>query len=160
MQTDITQLNQVEIFHGLTAIQIERIASISQERRYRIGEIVFYENSAGDEMYVVLKGWVKIEVSQVMITQAVASKPGEMITVATLGPGQIFGEVALVDRGLRSARARCATDGTRLLIVPRDQLMTLCHAFPDLGFRLMHNLAADLAEKLRKTDLSMRGNLF
>ncbi len=80
-------------------------------------------------------------------------------TIATLRRGQSFGEIALVDQGLRSATAQIAQDHTRLLIIHRDKLMTTCEAYPDLGYQLMLNLAADLALKIRSTSLLVREEL-
>jgi len=67
--------------------------------------------------------------------------------------------VALVDQGLRSATARCAQHNTQLLIIPRQKLMVLCDTYPQLGYRLMRNLAADLALKIRNTDMRIREEL-
>ena len=79
--------------------------------------------------------------------------------VARLRRGQSFGEVALVDEGLRSASARAAQNDTRLLVIPRDKIVMLCETYPQLGYRLMYNLAADLAMKIRSTDLRIREQL-
>ena len=79
--------------------------------------------------------------------------------IATMRRGQSFGEVALVDEGLRSASACAAQKETRLLIIPRDKLIMLCETYPQLGYRLMYNLAADLAMKIRNTDLRIREQL-
>jgi CRP-like cAMP-binding protein len=81
------------------------------------------------------------------------------VTIATLRRGQSFGEVALVDQGLRSATARCAAHNTQLMVIPRDKLILLCDTYPQLGYRLMRNLAADLALKIRSTDLRIREEL-
>jgi CRP/FNR family cyclic AMP-dependent transcriptional regulator len=160
MPTDTDWLKQTNIFHGLSDVQLEMIASISQERRCRRGEVIFDENSASDEMYVVLRGRIEIQLNPSLVGRAVAEDRSDMISIATMEQGQVFGEIALVDQGLRSAAASCAEDGTRLLIVPRDKLMVLCNSFPDLGFRLMYNLSAELAMKLRNTDLAIRAKLF
>ncbi len=64
-----------------------------------------------------------------------------------------------MDQGLRSASARCASKKARLLVIPRDRLIRLCEAYTDLGYRLMRNIAADLAFKIRGTDLTIRGQL-
>ena len=82
-----------------------------------------------------------------------------MVTIATMRRGQNFGEVTLVDQGLRSASARCAMPNTHLLVIPRDRLMMLCDTYPRLGYKLMGNLAADLALKMRNADLSIREQL-
>jgi len=52
-----------------------------------------------------------------------------------------------------------AQKDTRLLIIPRDKLIMLCDTYPQLGYRLMYNLAADLAMKIRNTDLRIREQL-
>jgi CRP-like cAMP-binding protein len=78
------------------------------------------------------------------------------VVIAELRRGQILGEVALVDQGLRSATARVSQDDTRLLRLPRKRLMLLCDTYPELGYKLMKNLAADLALKMRNTDLIVR----
>ena len=61
--------------------------------------------------------------------------------------------------GLRSASARCVANNTQLLVIPRDKLTLLCDTYPQLGYRLMRNLAADLALKIRGTDLRIREEL-
>jgi CRP-like cAMP-binding protein len=86
-------------------------------------------------------------------------RSSENRTIATLRRGQSFGEVALVDEGLRSASACASQKDTRLLIIPRDKLIMLCDTYPQLGYRLMYNLAADLAMKMRNTDLRIREQL-
>jgi len=87
------------------------------------------------------------------------NESGGAMTIATLRRGQSFGEVALVDEGLRSASARCSRQDTHLIVIPRDKLMLLCDTYPQLGYRLMRNLAADLAMKIRHTDLQVREQL-
>jgi CRP-like cAMP-binding protein len=80
----------------------------------------------------------------------------EAITLTELRQGQVFGEVSLVDQGLRSATAKISQHGTQLLRIPRERLMLLCDTYPELGYRIMKNLAADLAFKIRSTDLTIR----
>jgi CRP-like cAMP-binding protein len=64
-----------------------------------------------------------------------------------------------VDEGLRSATAQTKTKETRMLVIPRDKIIMLCETYPQLGYRLMYNLAADLAMKMRNTDLRVRERL-
>ncbi|MDP2776194.1 MAG: cyclic nucleotide-binding domain-containing protein [Anaerolineales bacterium] len=79
--------------------------------------------------------------------------------VARLHRGQSFGEVVLVDEGRRSASARALQKDTRLLDIQRDKIIMLGETYPQLGYRLMYNLAADLAMKIRNTDLRIREQL-
>ncbi len=153
----VTVLKQADIFYELTTTQLELIGSICEERHCQTGDIVFAENSVGDELYVIANGEVEIQVDPALV----GGKPsGGPQTIATLRRGQSFGEVALVDEGNRSASARCAQHDTHLIVIPRDKLMLLCDTYPQLGYRLMRNLAADLAMKIRNTDLQVREQLY
>jgi CRP/FNR family transcriptional regulator, cyclic AMP receptor protein len=152
----ITILKQADIFFELTNTQLELVASICSEKTYQQGESIFEENTPGNQLYVIANGEVGIQVSSALISK---DQKGEAFTIATLRRGQSFGEIALVDEGLRSAGARSAQPDTRLIVIPRDKLMLLCDTYPQLGYRLMRNLAADLAMKIRHTDLQVREQL-
>ena len=151
-------LKQADIFFGVEDAHIESIAALCKERSYTLGKPIFEENSSGDELYVIAEGKVEIILDPTLVSdQATTSSSPQ--TVAHLHRGQSFGEVALVDQGLRSATARSASKNTRLLIIPRLELMQLFEDVPQLGYRMMRNLAADLAMKLRGTDFQIRDQL-
>jgi len=143
-------LERVEIFDELSKERLERISSICIEHRYDRGELIFEQNARSDGLYIILNGEIEIQVQS-----PTAAAP---LTVARLQRGQSFGEVALVDEGIRTATARVATPEARLLMLRRADLMEICHEDFELGFILMRNLAADLALKMRQTDLRMRQN--
>ena len=87
-----------------------------------------------------------------------ANAPGGVapVVLTELRQGQVVGEVALVDQGVRSATIRVSRDETLLLRLRRDQLMRLCETYPVLGYKLMRNLASELATKIRNTDWLVR----
>lgn len=151
-------LKQADIFFELTPTQLELVGSLCEERRLNTGDLIFEENTPSDELYIIAQGEVEIQVDPSLVGDASSRTIGP-VTIATLRRGQSFGEVALVDQGLRSATARCAQHNTQLLVIPRDKLMTLCDTYPQLGYRLMRNLAADLALKIRNTDMRIREEL-
>ncbi len=153
----VTVLKQADIFYELTTTQLELIASICEERHYETGDLVFAENSRGDELYVIANGQIDIQLDPALVSGEKSA--GELQTVATLRRGQSFGEIALVDEGRRSASARASLHDTHLIAIPREKLMLLCDTYPQLGFRLMRNLAADLAMKIRNADLRVREQL-
>ncbi len=153
-------LHRIDLFEGLTKVQLEMVASICQQRRCRGGEMIFEENSGSDEMYVVIDGRVEIQLDPSLVERPQPGEESELVTIATMRPGEIFGEIALVDQGVRTASARCAANDTKVLIIPRDKLMMLCTSFPDLGFRIMSNLAAELSIKIRSTDLMLREQFY
>ena len=152
-------LKQTDIFYDLTSAQLEMIASICQERTVRAGEILFQENTPGTEMYAIVRGEIEILLDPSLVGGVTTRKGSGPVTIATLREGQTFGEMALVDQGLRSASARGAADNTKLLIIPRQKLLTLCETYPELGYRIMRNMAADMAFKVRNSDLTIREQL-
>lgn len=153
----INILKQADIFYELTNTQLELVASICSEKHFQAGDTVFEENSPGTELYVIANGEVEIVVNPALVGKK--DSASGIYTIATLRRGQSFGEVSLVDEGVRSAGARCSQPDTHLIAIPRDKLMLLCDTYPQLGYRLMRNLAADLAMKIRHTDLQVREQL-
>lgn len=151
-----TVLKQADIFYELSNTQLELVTSICDERHYQAGDIIFEENTPGSELYIIADGEVEIFLNPALLGKK-TNRGAE--TISTLRRGQSFGEVALVDEGLRSAGARCSEQDTKLIVIPRDKLMLLCDTYPQLGYRLMRNLAADLAMKVRSTDLLVREQL-
>jgi CRP-like cAMP-binding protein len=150
-------LKQSDIFFQFTPTQLELVGNICQEATFQKDDLIFKENTSSKELYIIIQGEVDIVVDPSLVG---TTEDGiENRTIATMRRGQSFGEVALVDEGLRSASACAAQNDTRLLIIPRDKLIMLCETYPQLGYRLMYNLAADLAMKIRNTDLRIREQL-
>src|SRR5512136_1693969 len=153
-------LRRTDVFYDLTGAQLEMLASICEERVVKLGDIIFEENSQGDEMFVIARGAVEILVDPSIVGGPGAKKRGSLpVTIATLRSGQTFGEIALVDQGLRTASARCAETETQLLGLKRDKFMKLCDTYPEMGYRVMRNIAADLSFKIRGSDLAIREQL-
>jgi CRP-like cAMP-binding protein len=153
-------LRRTDIFYDLTTPQLEMLASICDERSVKLGDIIFEENTSGSEMYVIARGAVEVLVDPAMVGGPGAKKRGTgPVTIATLRAGQTFGEISLVDQGLRTAATRCAETDTYLLVLSRNKFMKLCDTYPELGYRVMRNMAADLAFKIRGSDLAIAEQL-
>ena len=133
-------LQHIELFHELSADQLERIAAISRREVYQQGDLIFNQNTPGDSLYVITQG--QVEVGRM-------HDDGEFQPFLYLGQGQIFGEVALLDQGTRSATVLADIDGTVVHAISRDAFLALCRQDTALGFIVMKNLATDLAFKLR-----------
>ena len=155
MNNLVNFLKQSDIFYQFTPTQLELVANLCQEVSFDTNEVIFPENSSSKELYVIVQGEVDILINRGVTGSLVKNET----VVARLRRGQSFGEVALVDEGLRSASAHAAQKDTRLLVIPRDKIVMLCETYPQLGYRLMYNLAADLAMKIRNTDLRIREQL-
>ena len=159
MRSIVNYLKQSDIFYQFTPTQLEMVANLCQEVVFQAGEIIFKENSSSKELYIVTQGEVDILINPSTISPAPDRNKETGSVIATMRRGQSFGEIALVDEGLRSASARASQKETRLLVISRDKLIMLCETYPQLGYRLMYNLAADLAMKIRNTDLRIRDQL-
>jgi CRP-like cAMP-binding protein len=148
-------LRQSDIFYQFTSTQLEMVANLCREMTYNEGDVIFHENSKSKELYIITDGEVNITIHYSAAGEAEAKET----VVARLIRGQSFGEVALVDEGMRSASARALQNDTRLLVIPRDKILMLCETYPPLGYRLMYNLAVDLAMKIRNADFRIREQL-
>jgi CRP-like cAMP-binding protein len=151
-------LREVDLFYNLTNPQIEMIDALCEERVYKKGEYIFEENSPENEMYLILDGEIEITVNPALV-----STDPKMIAVITsiavLRRGQCFGEMALLDEGVRSAGARVGSKTARVMRIPRQRFLLLCNTYPELGYRVMYNLAVELAQKIRMTDLHLRESI-
>ncbi|MEI7848263.1 MAG: cyclic nucleotide-binding domain-containing protein [Chloroflexota bacterium] len=149
----INFLKQADVFYQFTSTQLELVANLCQEKTFPAGEIIFEESSNSKELYIIAHGEIDILIDPGIVE---SYDKDEKFLITTLRRGQSFGEIALVDEGLRSATARVKGKETRLLVIPREKLIMLCETYPQLGYRLMYNLAADLALKTRNADLRVR----
>lgn len=159
MSNIVNYLKQSDIFYQFTPTQLELVANLCQEVVFQAGEIILKENSSSKELYIIAQGEVEILINPSIVRPNSDKKKRTDSVIAVLRRGQSFGEVALVDEGLRSASARAGQKEAHLLVISRDKLIMLCDTYPQLGYRLMYNLAADLAMKIRNTDLRIREQL-
>ena len=109
------------------------------------GEVIVTIGEAAEVFFLVRQGTVEISTQR-------PDNPADEGVCLTLGRGQMFGEMALVDRGARSATARALTD-VSLYVIRCDQFLDLCEQCPRLGYLVMRNIAADLSFKLRQRNL-------
>jgi CRP/FNR family cyclic AMP-dependent transcriptional regulator len=105
-------------------------------RTFQDFEVIFEEGSLGDEMYIVHSGEVHL----------VKKSPGREMVIATIQPGEFFGEMALVDNAPRSVSAVAGTDQTRLLALDRDKFLFLVSHQPAFALTVMHVLCQRIRE--------------
>lgn len=152
---DASELRRIDVFSGLNEQQLEQIATIAREKRLSRGDIVLEENEQSQEMYLIAEGEVEILI-RVDVTSSPFLTVDGQAAIVRLGAGQVFGEMSLVDQGVRSATIKCAQDQTRLIVVPRREFMQLCETDSQMGFTVMRNIASDLSFKLRSRNLAWR----
>jgi CRP-like cAMP-binding protein len=105
-------------------------------RDYRKLEVIFEENSFGNEMYIVHSGRVRL------YTQA---ETGGKVTVAHIEEGGFFGEMTLIDGSPRSATA-VAEEDTRLIALDRPKFLYMIQQQPMFAFTIMHALCDRIRE--------------
>lgn len=135
-------LKGVELFRGLNAEQLERLAAISHQEVYNADQVIFDQGVPGHKMYVINRGEVEIRINA-----------GSKHTSLYLGQGQIFGEMALLDQSDRSAAVIAGQDNTIVYSISSSDFLTLCTSDTALGYIMMRNIAMDLSFKLRHRNL-------
>ncbi len=128
----------VEFLEALTSEQLERLASESRVVPYPVGGAVVRQGDEGDSLFLVESGRVDVLVR--------APGGGVQQTLATLGPGDYFGEMSLLTGAPRSATIR-AVEETRLVILHKEALRPLLVADPTVPERLSKTLARRQAER-------------
>lgn len=139
--SDLTQLlKRVSLFRGLNTTQLEQVAALTEEEHFNLHDTIFSQGNPGSKMYLIGKGQVEIQVND---TQ------GQTHSALILGEGQVFGEMALLDQGERSATVIALADDTLVYILKEPDFTALCKADTAIGYVMMRNLALDLSFKIR-----------
>lgn len=153
MHPFIEYLRRVEVLSGLDDQELLQIAAICKAQRLPAGQVVFREGDEGNEMMVILEGCVRVSITTRLPDGTVAPS-----TINMLYAGQSFGEMVLLGSATRSATVSCV-DPCVLLVIREGDFAELCDRNPRIGYRVMRNIAADLAYKLRASNLLLRGNI-
>jgi CRP-like cAMP-binding protein len=129
-------LTRVPVFSTLETEDLQRIAQLAVPRRFEAGQMVFREGDASDTCYIVHTGH----------TRAVHQHgDGRIIALATFGPGDIFGELALFEDELRSATVEALEQTTAVAVLGPD-MRRLMGEHPQIAMRLLIALGRRLRE--------------
>ena len=125
------------LFEHLPENELARIAALARERSFSRNQLIFAKGDSATGMMAVVSGGVRI-VSY--------SADGKEIILRMVGPGEVFGEIALIDGGERTAEAR-AMEATKLAFLDRDDFLPFLEANPKLCIDLLNVLC----QRLRST---------
>jgi len=126
-------LQRIPLFAGLDRHKIERLGMLAEEVDVPAGKVLMRQGESGGDMMVLVSGHVGVE------------RDGERIN--TLGPGDFFGEIALIERGPRTAT--CTTESpARLLVLNHRDFHSLIEEFPEIAALVL----ATLAHRVRRLD--------
>lgn len=135
MKEYLQHLREVPLFSGCTKKELEKIAKASDEITMTAGTLIIDQGQTGREAFVVIDGEVVVKRNNRKI--------------AELGPGQVVGELSLLDHGPRTATAVCETDCT-LLVIDQRRFLAVIDDIPTISHKLMRTLAARIRELDRK----------
>ena len=148
----IDLLRRCALFAHASDDGLRALAGQMRRRRYRRNEVIFHQGDIGDSFHVIAAGGVKI---------VLPSAEGDEAIIASLKPGDFFGDMALLDTSPRSATAT-AIEVTETLTLPREQFLHLLQDDPELVRALLRALADELrrltghVEELHFLDLAGR----
>jgi CRP/FNR family transcriptional regulator, cyclic AMP receptor protein len=124
-------LKKVPLFATLSATHLSRLAGIAQEVTYGPGRMIVRDGTPGVAFYVITEGHAKV------IGGKIASAGGK----ARLGPGDFFGELALLDGGPRSASV-VAEGPITTVRIERSPFRSLLRDEPDIALKLLEGMAS------------------
>jgi CRP/FNR family transcriptional regulator, cyclic AMP receptor protein len=129
------------LFEAMQPAEMDGILNFASERRVRRGQMIFQRGDSGSALMAVLHGRVRI---------SSVSGDGKEVTLNVISPGEIFGEIALLDGQPRSADATAIED-TLLLVVERRHFLPFLRQNEDLFLRLL----SVLCSRLRRTSMAL-----
>ncbi len=135
---NVDLLERVPLFAELSGDELARIAAVAVPRSFPRGVRVFHEGDTSDACYIVRTGDLRVTREH---------SDGRAIALATLASGDIFGELAMLDGGARSASVETLAD-SELLALPAGDMRRLLSAHPDIAVKLI----VALVRRLRETN--------
>jgi CRP/FNR family cyclic AMP-dependent transcriptional regulator len=141
----ISFLQDTEVFKGLDAGDLEQIGKICSPARFNKGEVIVEEDARERELYVLKSGRVTISLSP----------PGTDESRGTLTnciPGQVFGELSFID-GARRSTWVIALEDVEAYQIRWESFSGIIQTEPEIGYRVMANLARVIADRLRDTSM-------
>ena len=125
-RTKLWYLKNVNLFHGMTDEQMRMIEERTVMREIRRKEVLYLPGDAGDRIYLLKRGVVKI---------SALTDDGKEIILALMRPGEVFGEEAVLEEAPRDHMAE-AYDDALICVVTRQDFMGILRAHPELAFRV------------------------
>ena len=141
-------IKQSPFFEGLKAWQRKKVCLLGRMVEKNAGDYVVVQGEMGRSMFLLLDGVADVVGHD--------EKTGRDITFATLKPGDVFGEIALIKAGPRSANV-VAREPVRMLEIDWDGLKRIHRIYPRIGGKLFLNLAKILGERLVHTNEMLFG---
>lgn len=135
----VSVFRKAELFADLPDSAIERIAGFAATQSAYRGQAILEEGERGTDLFIVLDGRVEVQIESI--------SPFMEIGLCKLGPGEVVGELGLIDNAERAATIVALVPG-EFAILRSDKLRDYFNERPDIGLVFMRNLARILARRL------------
>jgi SulP family sulfate permease len=145
-EEELLELKDFSLFHDCHEGVISGLAGCVGRLAVRQGEKVFSSGEEGDEIFLLRRGSVSI---------LLPLEGGKQHHLATIGQGDFFGELAFLDRGVRSADVVAKVDAD-LFVLSRSRFNDQTFADPSFGVQVFDRLALAIAERLRQADAELQ----
>jgi len=132
------KLKTIPLFHDFTDVELEQFLELADPTAYTAGEVVVRQGEQGNCMFYVAAGQCRV----------VTKKGKELVELAVLGPGEIFGELAMFDHQPRCADVSVIKDCV-LLKVNEGVLRALAGVFPAAAFKFLLGIVHEMGERVR-----------
>lgn len=136
-------LRRMPLFRHLVYKEILRLLNVTSVKEFAPGEEIIKEGTQGDEMFVLLRGKIRLHKNDAFITH--------------LEPGAHIGEMALIDRRHPRSASATAEERSRVLIITRKDFYEIIRKEPQLSTKLLWAFTQVLADRLRKTTAELSG---
>jgi CRP/FNR family transcriptional regulator, cyclic AMP receptor protein len=150
MSVETQLLGQIPLFEALEPDDVTTLARCLERHQLTAGETLFHAGDPGDSLFIVCKGNLEL---------SIRDTAGQKIVLKTCEPGELFGELALLDEGPRTATAVAASD-TELVSLDRDALLLLVKKKPETALHLLAGMGAMTrrADELLRTRVVRNAN--
>ncbi|MBI4349677.1 MAG: cyclic nucleotide-binding domain-containing protein [Elusimicrobia bacterium] len=138
-------LKSLSLFQDLSGRELGHILAALHTRTYQEGEVLFIEGDIGRALFILESG--RVELSKL-------DPQGRPQRLIVLGPGDFFGEMALLEQLPRSASA-VALERSVIHLLEKPKLEGLLHSYPQIGVSIMRHIAQLLSARLRRTSQSL-----
>jgi len=137
-------LTEYKTFQNFEEPDLQALSEECTEGAFKKEELIFQEESAGDKMYIIRQGSVKV----------FKKIKNNETTLAIVNPGEFFGEMALLDGGPRSAAAK-AIEEVKTLVISTKNFDALREKNPHVALRIMDVLVRTLSTRLRQANKNL-----
>jgi len=134
----------IELLKGLDRKEMKKLRDFFHLRKYSAGDTVFSEGDPGLGIYMILKGAVSIA----------KNEQGQVSQVDRIGPGEVCGFQALLEKDYRDISARAAED-SEVVVIFRPDVEHVFKIDPSLGVKMLLNLAGIMEKKIKKLNTEL-----